>query len=178
MRNGKIVAAVIAAVVLEVLITAFTWLYAGDVGDFGSGLYGAPVPVGTSCGFCGVISLGDSNTFSLAAFSANVALTALMLWLLMRFVGHPALVAGGGLVLFATAVLMYLLLSAGSPVAGIPIPVATRQPLVAYPRVQPQALWADCLVGAAVAGWLPSLRRARDSASQGDSWKLWFTTRR
>jgi hypothetical protein len=143
------------ALLYQSLLTFFTSFFTG-AGDS----YGAPLPVGESCGFC-IISLGGgSETFSWATFLVNVLLTAGVMWWLSRLGGHLVLAATGGLVFFVMALAMYFTMRQGVPFAGLPVPIAVRDPLVDAPRIGLIALWLDTMAGAMLFA-LPSVLRTR-----------------
>jgi hypothetical protein len=148
------------ALLYQGLLTFFTSFFTGP-----EGAYGAPLPVGQSCGFC-IISLGGgSETFSWAVFLLNLLLTAAVVWGVGRLGGHLVAAAIGGVVLFALALVMYFSLRQGLPFAGIPVPIALRDPLVDAPRIALLALWIDIMAGTLLFS-LPSILRNRAPRGQ------------
>lgn len=155
MRVSQIAGAVLGAVALQFLLTmVFTGYFPGS-----EGAYGAPFSVGYSCGFC-IVELGAGGTFLWTFFALDVAVTAVVFWMLMRLGGHVLLVPLGGVLFLLLAMVMYFTLPTGTPFAGLPVPIAIRHPRIDYPRVALLALWIDCMVGAAVFA-VPSMLRRR-----------------
>lgn len=143
--------AVIAALFVEGVLTELTTLFVGPNGG-----YGAPLLVGRSCGFGGVISLGCKPvTFSLAPFEINVVITALVFGLPMWRGGHPVLMTLGAVLFLVIAIAMNM---AELPFAGIPLPVSYYP----SPRDTDQLkLWIDCIAGAALFALPGIVRSAR-----------------
>jgi hypothetical protein len=79
--------------------------------------------------------------------------------------GHLVAAAIGGVVLFALALVMYFSLRQGLPFAGIPVPIALRDPLVDAPRIALLALWIDIMAGTLLFS-LPSILRNRAPRGQ------------
>ncbi|MBI2773449.1 MAG: hypothetical protein HYX56_03020 [Chloroflexi bacterium] len=161
MRTREILAGALGAVVLQLLLTGFTSLYTGEGGG-----YGAPVPVGHSCGFCIINFGGGSDTLAWPVFALNTTITAAVFWVLMRVGGHPSLVPLGGVLFLVLAIVMYYTLRAGAPFAGLPVPIVVRdESNVVAPRVGLLALWIDSMVGAALFA-VPHVLRRRARAGQ------------
>ncbi len=139
MKVSRVAVALAGALALQLLLTGFTSLFIGE-----GGAYGAPVSVGSSCGFC-ITSLGGTEpTFSWPAFTLNVVLTGGVFWALQRLGGHGFLVPFGAAIFLVIAGVTYAGLDAGIPFAGLPLPVATQT----GQRMALVVLWIDCMIGA------------------------------
>lgn len=156
--GGAIVAAVLGAVIVQILLTGFTSVFTGE-----GATYGAPFPVGRSilCVLCG----GSGLTFALPVFALNTTITAAGLWALMRLGGHVILAPLGGVLFLLVAAVMYFAMLAGVPFAGLPIPIATRE----ASSVGLVALWVDCMIGAALFAVPHMLRRPARAAQTAAS---------
>lgn len=141
---------VVAALVVESILTAATSLFVGP-----DGVYGAPIAVGHSCGFC-VSSLGGTApTMSWPIFALDIGVTAGVFGALASRGGRPFMLALGSVLFLVVAMSMHASLDSGLPFAGIPLPVAGRSG--SFDQLN---LWIDCMTGSALFA-LAGLLRSR-----------------
>lgn len=153
--RDRLAKALPAALVLQIVVTAFTYVPGDEAGKFGG-----PIPIGDSLNILFGGMTGADGLIALVLFAVNVALTAVVLAVLGLKVGPLSsrwLVAGAlgsVIVIIGSYVLLSLRIL---PFAGLPIPFAFR-PLG---RVVLLAVWLDALATAWVAMLAGRVRRPR-----------------
>ena len=156
-RTTRVSIALIGTVVVQIFVTVFTVLFTGE-GE----TYGAPLAVGAwrgSMSFFGA----EANVDSWPALAANVVATLSIFLALARLGGHALAPVLGALAMFAVVVTMYVALRFGLPFAGVPLPIAKRDPSSVAPNVQLLSLWIDCMAGAVIFAVLARRRLATAS---------------
>jgi hypothetical protein len=153
-RVKQVAAAVAVAAVIQLPLT-----YLGGVFPMANDLYGAPLPVGESSGMS---FFGGSPTFFLPFWLVNVAVTAAVIYLILRAgAPHSALWASiWALLSVLVSYLMQLGVAARVlPFAGLPVPAAIAG--FADGRPLHLVVLVDAALSAAVFVWWRHRRLAR-----------------
>jgi hypothetical protein len=138
-RTSPEVDALVCALVLQIVLAIVTTLFV-PTGDSG---IGAPIPFGRISFLFAVSPTPNPGE----RFVADIALTALGLWLIRLYAGDLGVLVAtlGGLLSVALATVTY---GSNSTPVGFPLPMASFE----QPSANPGLLWTNCLLIAAAAG--------------------------
>jgi len=142
----------VGALVVALLIEGFVSLAT----SLGSGEYGAPFPIGVSCGPQVFGPTGCVTTANWAVVAVDVAVTWAIMLLVGSWSGFPGLAAAVvSAVLFVVSV--GVMASAGAPFVGLPIPVSPAP----APLSSALVYWIDLMFWSLVAATIVRLIRRR-----------------
>lgn len=140
MRKKYLPISIIGALIVQLILSFISSFIPST-----NGIYGAPIPLGESSAFSGLISSGASHsTFSTIPFLLNVAISAILLFVISSklSLGSGIVAVLGSLASLISTVVMYFRIGSGLPFAGIPIPLAN------YPGsgINPLLLWLNTVI--------------------------------